>query len=129
MTERIPAEVKERLDPAEYDVCVNKGTEPPFSGRYLYCKDDGTYACLCCGENLFNSDTKFDSGSGWPSFWDAIPGKIEYVKDTSYGIVRMEVNCGRCGSHLGHVFDDGPAPTRLRYCINSLSLHLKKREI
>ena len=128
MSERIPKEVKEKLSPEQYDVCVNKGTEPPFSGKYVNCKDDGTYTCVCCGEELFKSDTKFDSGTGWPSFWDAISDeKIEYIRDTSYGMVRTEVNCKKCGSHLGHVFDDGPNPTNLRYCINSLSLDLKKK--
>ena len=128
MSERIPKEVKEKLSPEQYDVCVNKGTEPPFSGKYVNCKDDGTYACVCCGEELFKSDTKFDSGTGWPSFWDAVSeDKIEYVRDTSYGMVRTEVNCKKCGSHLGHLFDDGPNPTNLRYCINSLSLDLKKK--
>ncbi|MDX1533233.1 MAG: peptide-methionine (R)-S-oxide reductase MsrB, partial [Nitrosopumilaceae archaeon] len=115
MSERIPKEVKEKLSPEQYDVCVNKGTEPPFSGKYVNCKDDGTYTCVCCGEELFKSDTKFDSGTGWPSFWDAISDeKIEYIRDTSYGMVRTEVNCKKCGSHLGHVFDDGPNPTNLR---------------
>ena len=128
MTDRIPKEVKEKLSPEQYEVCVNKGTEPPFSGKYVDCKDDGTYTCVCCGEELFKSDTKFDSGSGWPSFWQALSDeKIEYVSDTSYGMVRTEVNCKKCGSHLGHVFDDGPNPTNLRYCINSLSLDLKKQ--
>lgn len=124
-TDRIPQDVKESLSPEQYDVCVNKGTEPPFSGEYVDCKDDGTYSCVCCGEELFGSDTKFDSGSGWPSFWNAISDeKIEYVRDSSFGMIRTEVNCKKCGSHLGHVFDDGPHPTNLRYCINSLSLRL-----
>ena len=127
MTDKIPKEVKEKLSPEQYDVCVNKGTEPPFSGKYVDCKDDGTYTCVCCGEELFKSNTKFDSGSGWPSFWQALSDeKIEYVSDNSYGMMRTEVNCKKCGSHLGHVFDDGPNPTNLRYCINSLSLDLKK---
>ena len=126
---RIPEEAKERLTREQYDVCVNKGTEPPFSGKYVDCKDDGTYSCVCCGEELFGSDTKFDSGSGWPSFWRAISDeKIEYMPDGSGGMARTEVNCGRCGSHLGHVFDDGPDPTGRRYCINSLSLDLKKAD-
>lgn len=129
MADKIPKEVKEKLSPEQYEVCVNKGTEPPFSGKYVDCKDDGTYTCVCCGEELFKSDTKFDSGSGWPSFWQALSDeKIEYVSDTSYGMVRTEVNCKKCGSHLGHVFDDGPNPTNLRYCINSLSLDLKKND-
>ena len=128
MTNKIPDEVKEKLSPEQYEVCVNKGTEPPFSGKYVDCKDDGTYTCVCCGEELFKSDTKFDSGTGWPSFWQAVSDeKIEYVSDTSFGMVRTEVNCKKCGSHLGHVFDDGPNPTNMRYCINSLSLDLKKK--
>lgn len=126
MTERIPERVKNSLTPEQYNVCVRKGTEPPFTGEYLYCKEDGTYACVCCDEELFRSDEKFDSGSGWPSFSNAIPNKLEHRTDSSFGMIRTEVNCGRCGSHLGHVFDDGPAPTNLRYCINSLSLRLRK---
>lgn len=126
MADRIPKEVKDKLTPEQYKVCVNKGTERPFSGKYTDCKDKGTYTCVCCGEELFGSDTKFDSGTGWPSFWQALSDKIEYISDTSLGMVRTEVNCKRCGSHLGHVFDDGPNPTNLRYCINSLSLDLKK---
>ena len=128
MTERIPDELKEKLTPEQYEVCVKNGTEPPFSGKYVDCKDDGTYTCICCGEELFKSDTKFDSGTGWPSFWQPISDeKIEYVSDTSFGMVRTEVNCKKCGSHLGHVFDDGPKPTSLRYCINSVSLDLEKK--
>ena len=128
MTERIPDELKEKLTPEQYEVCVKNGTEPPFSGKYVDCKDDGTYTCICCGEELFKSETKFDSGTGWPSFWQPISDdKIEYVSDTSFGMVRTEVNCKKCGSHLGHVFDDGPKPTSLRYCINSVSLDLEKK--
>ena len=128
MTERIPDELKEKLTPEQYEVCVKNGTEPPFSGKYVNCKDDGTYTCICCGEELFKSETKFDSGTGWPSFWQPISDdKIEYVSDTSFGMVRTEVNCKKCGSHLGHVFDDGPKPTSLRYCINSVSLDLEKK--
>ena len=128
MTERIPDEIKEKLTPEQYEVCVKNGTEPPFSGEYVDCKDDGTYTCICCGEELFKSDTKFDSGTGWPSFWQPISDeKIEYVSDTSFGMVRTEVNCKKCGAHLGHVFDDGPKPTNLRYCINSVSLDLEKK--
>lgn len=120
---------KEHLTPEQYKVCWNKGTEPPFSGKYYKTKDKGTYKCACCGSSLFSSETKFDSGTCWPSFWE--PVKRGYVKeevDTSYGMVRTEVTCANCGAHLGHVFDDGPNPTGLRYCINSLSLSLAKGE-
>ncbi len=132
MTEKIaksPEEWKETLTPEQYEICINKGTEPPFSGKYCDSKEQGIYKCTCCGESLFKSETKFDSGSGWPSFWDPISEeKIEYISDKSFGMVRTEVNCNKCGSHLGHVFDDGPKPTNLRYCINSISLNLDKEE-
>ena len=132
MTEKIQKsseEWKEQLTPEQYEICINKGTEPPFSGKYCNTKENGIYKCVCCGEPLFESKTKFDSGSGWPSFWDPIEEeKIEYITDTSYGMVRTEVNCNKCGAHLGHVFDDGPKPTNLRYCINSISLDLEKEE-
>jgi peptide-methionine (R)-S-oxide reductase len=122
-------EWKKELTPEQYEICINKGTEPPFSGKYCNSKESGTYRCVCCGEPLFKSDTKFDSGSGWPSFWDPVSEeKIEYVSDTSFGMVRTEVNCNKCGAHLGHVFDDGPKPTNLRYCINSVSLSLEKED-
>jgi peptide-methionine (R)-S-oxide reductase len=120
-------EWKEQLSPEQYNICINKGTEPPFSGKYCESKEKGIYKCTCCGEPLFNSTTKFDSGSGWPSFWEPISEeKIESISDTSLGMVRTEVNCNKCGAHLGHVFDDGPKPTNLRYCINSISLSLKE---
>lgn len=118
---------KDHLTPDQYEVCWNKGTEPPFSGEYDKTEDKGTYKCVCCGSSLFSSDAKFDSGTGWPSFW--MPVKKDSVKeevDESYGTVSTEVMCCNCGAHLGHVFDDGPDPTGLRYCINSLSLSLAK---
>jgi len=130
VTEKItktPEEWKEQLTPEQYDICINKGTEPPFSGKYCDSKEKGIYKCTCCGEPLFDSNTKFDSGSGWPSFWEPVSGKkIENISDTSLGMVRTEVNCNKCGAHLGHVFDDGPTPTNLRYCINSISLSLQE---
>ncbi len=132
MTDRIvktPKEWKEVLTPDQFEVCFNKGTEPPFTGKYHNSKEKGTYKCICCGESLFKSDTKYDSGSGWPSFWQPLSEeKIEYISDTAYGMIRTEVNCKKCGAHLGHVFDDGPKPTNLRYCINSISLDLDKND-
>jgi peptide-methionine (R)-S-oxide reductase len=124
-----PEEWKQKLTPEQYNICINKGTEPPFSGKYCDSKEKGIYKCVCCGEHLFHSNTKFDSGSGWPSFYDPVDEKnIEYISDSSFGMVRTEVNCNKCGSHLGHVFDDGPKPTNLRYCINSISLSLQKED-
>jgi len=126
---KTPKEWKDTLTPEQFEVCINKGTEPPFTGKYYNNKEKGTYKCICCGETLFKSDTKYDSGSGWPSFWQPLSDeKIEYISDTDYGMVRTEVNCKKCGAHLGHVFDDGPKPTNLRYCINSISLNLDKND-
>ncbi len=125
--ERSDVEWKEVLTPDQYHVCRQKGTERPFSGEYHACKESGIYACVCCGQELFNSQTKFDSGTGWPSFYEPIdPENVGIESDNSLFMRRTEVLCSRCDSHLGHVFEDGPAPTGLRYCLNSLSLTLKK---
>jgi len=120
-------EWKKVLSPEQYEVLREKGTEAPFSGKYYLHKEKGVYVCAACGAELFRSDTKFDAGCGWPSFFDAIDSsKIVYTKDMSHGMVRTEITCAKCGGHLGHVFDDGPAPTGTRYCVNSLSIEFKK---
>ena len=116
-------EWKKILTSEQFDVCRKKGTERAFTGIYWDTKDSGTYKCSCCGTELFSSDTKFDSGTGWPSFFKPLDEEnIEFVEDSSFGMKRVEVNCKNCGGHLGHVFDDGPKPTGNRYCINSTAL-------
>ncbi|MEX2524000.1 MAG: peptide-methionine (R)-S-oxide reductase MsrB [Gammaproteobacteria bacterium] len=120
-------EWREELTPEQYQVCRQKGTERAFTGEYHDCKETGTYRCVCCGRELFSSEAKFDSGTGWPSFYEPIDeGAVKTERDTSHGMVRTEVMCSACDAHLGHVFDDGPEPTGLRYCINSVSLRLDK---
>ena len=119
-------ELRERLTPLQYDVTQNHGTERAFTGIYWDTKDDGTYHCIVCDEPLFSSDAKYDSGTGWPSFHEALdPDKVELVEDRSFGMVRTEARCATCGAHLGHVFPDGPRPTGDRFCMNSASLDLK----
>ncbi|MDY0116414.1 MAG: peptide-methionine (R)-S-oxide reductase MsrB [Sulfurimonadaceae bacterium] len=121
-------EYKKLLLPEVYSVTREHGTEAPFSGKYNSHYETGTYSCICCDALLFDSSTKFDSKSGWPSFYNALPNALQEIKDKSYGMIRTEVLCNNCDAHLGHVFEDGPAPSGLRYCINSVCLDFKPSE-
>jgi len=124
---RTKEEWKKLLSPEKFHVLIEKGTEPPFTGKFYKHKNEGVYVCAGCGQELFKSDTKYDSGSGWPSFWTPIsPDKVDLKPDHSLGIERIEVVCSRCGGHLGHVFEDGPRPTGQRFCINSQALDFKE---
>ena len=132
MTDKITESDEEwqsEMSPEQYEVTRKKGTERAFSGEYNGCKDRGIYRCSCCGAELFRSDSKFDSGSGWPSFWRAsVKENVDEHMDATHGMVRTEVTCAKCDAHLGHVFTDGPDPTGLRYCVNSLSLKLETKD-
>ena len=117
----------DQLTPEQFSICRLKSTEPPFTGKYVDCKEDGIYHCVCCDAPLFDSQTKYDSGSGWPSFWKALENRVTENIDTTHGMRRVEIVCEKCAAHLGHVFTDGVEPTGLRYCVNSASLLLQNR--
>ena len=119
---------KKELTPDQYQVCRMKGTERPFTGEYNKTKDPGVYKCVACGNELFDSDTKFDSGTGWPSFFQPLDGKVETSEDNTFFMKRTEVHCANCGGHLGHVFEDGPKPTGLRYCMNGIAMKFRPAE-
>jgi peptide-methionine (R)-S-oxide reductase len=122
-------EWKKELTPEQFTVCRQKGTERAFTGEYHDCKDSGAYRCACCGNELFSSDTKFNSGTGWPSFYAPMDGDaVKAAPDNSHGMRRVEIMCNKCGAHLGHVFEDGPQPTGERYCINSVALKLERKD-
>ena len=128
MTVLDEAQWKKKLTPEQFQVLREGGTDRPFTGKFYKHHETGIYVCGACGNPLFKSDTKFESGSGWPSFWQAVaPKAVRLVEDNKHGMHRIEARCARCGSHLGHVFDDGPAPSGKRFCINSMSLDLKKK--